>query len=169
METKPHERGQALILIVFAMFALFGMTGLAVDGGMAYSDRRDAQNAADSAALAAALADLRGRDYQSTGLAAAAVDGYNNQGMNTVSVSSADSPTGACKKGTNAKGKDITVQITSKLKTYFAPVIGITQVENTVTATARACEPFLGPLFNGDAIVALTHTGIGFDATGNPN
>ena len=61
--TKPKlfkERGQALILITFAAIALFGITGLAIDGSNKFSDRRHAQNAADSAALAAALVKTNG-------------------------------------------------------------------------------------------------------------
>ena len=54
------ERGQALILIVLAMVGLAGMAGLVVDGGNLFLDRRNAQNAADSAALAAALTRIRG-------------------------------------------------------------------------------------------------------------
>ena len=50
------ERGQALIIIAFAIIGLVGMVGLAIDGGSKFSDRRHAQNAADTAALAAALA-----------------------------------------------------------------------------------------------------------------
>ena len=50
------ERGQALILIAFGAIALFAMTGLAIDGSHKYSDRRHAQNAADTAAVAGALA-----------------------------------------------------------------------------------------------------------------
>src|SRR5512143_969605 len=49
------QRGQVLIIFVFAIIGLIGMTGLAIDGGNIYSDRRHAQNAADTAALAAAL------------------------------------------------------------------------------------------------------------------
>lgn len=56
MAHRKTERGQALILITLAMIGLIGLTGLTVDGGMAFSDRRNAQNAADSAAFAAALA-----------------------------------------------------------------------------------------------------------------
>src|SRR5512141_3224323 len=50
------ERGQALVLIALAAIGLFGVTGLVIDGGAKFSDRRHAQNAADTAALAAALA-----------------------------------------------------------------------------------------------------------------
>jgi len=50
------ERGQALIIIAFAMIGLMAIVGLAVDGAAKFSDRRHAQNAADTAAMAAALA-----------------------------------------------------------------------------------------------------------------
>ena len=61
MKTKSlTERGQALILIAFAAIALFGITGLAIDGSNKYSDRRHAQNAADTAALSAALVKTNG-------------------------------------------------------------------------------------------------------------
>src|SRR5258705_13459829 len=52
------ERGQALILIALAAIGLFGIAGLVIDGGAKFSDRRHAQNAADTASLAAALAKL---------------------------------------------------------------------------------------------------------------
>ena len=56
---KPNfERGQALVIITFAIIGLVGITGLAIDGGIAFSDRRHAQNAADTAALAGALAKI---------------------------------------------------------------------------------------------------------------
>src|SRR5512141_3503749 len=56
---RARERGQALILVVFAIVGLIGLTGLAIDGGGAYSDRRHAQNAADTAVLATALTTVR--------------------------------------------------------------------------------------------------------------
>jgi Flp pilus assembly protein TadG len=165
MKTGTHERGQALILIVFALIVLFGITGLAVDGGMAYSDRRTAQNAADNAALAAALVYARGGNVTTTALASAKTNGFNNNGStNSVSVSEVNST--HCPF--NGDGKDITVQITSHLPTYFAPVIGIRQMTNTVRAVTRSCAPYVGPLFDGNAIVALTPHGTGFDAHGTP-
>src|SRR3569832_1509811 len=53
---RSMERGQAFIMIALAAIGLFGMAGLAIDGSAKYSDRRHAQNAADNAALAGALA-----------------------------------------------------------------------------------------------------------------
>ena len=56
MKPRLQERGQALILIALAAVGLFGFSALAIDGSRVFSDRRHAQNAADTAALAAALA-----------------------------------------------------------------------------------------------------------------
>jgi uncharacterized membrane protein len=50
------ENGQALILVALAAVGLFATVGLAIDGSAKFSDRRHAQNAADNAALTAALA-----------------------------------------------------------------------------------------------------------------
>ncbi len=56
---KKSEKGQAIIMIVFSIIGLIGLTALTVDGGMAYMDRRSAQGAADSGAWAAGLANAR--------------------------------------------------------------------------------------------------------------
>jgi hypothetical protein len=47
------ERGQILAMAALLVTALLGMVGLVVDGGFLVSQKRQAQNAADSAALAA--------------------------------------------------------------------------------------------------------------------
>ncbi len=59
MKTKLQEKGQALVIIALAAVSLFGFTALAIDGSRVFSDRRHAQNAADTAALAAALSKIR--------------------------------------------------------------------------------------------------------------
>src|SRR5574341_2500766 len=53
---KLLERGQALIVIALAAVVIFGFAALAIDGTAMFADRRHAQNSADTAALAAALA-----------------------------------------------------------------------------------------------------------------
>ena len=55
MKTDRTQKGQALILIVFAVIGLLALTGLAVDGSVTYSNRQGAQNAAETAALTGAL------------------------------------------------------------------------------------------------------------------
>jgi len=49
-----QERGQAIVLVALALVALIAAVGLAIDGGRVYQTRREAQNAADSSALAGA-------------------------------------------------------------------------------------------------------------------
>ena len=50
-KTIKTERGQALVMIVLAAIGLFAFAALAIDGSIIYSDRRHAQNAADTAVL----------------------------------------------------------------------------------------------------------------------
>src|SRR5690348_871014 len=45
-------RGQAIVILALASFALIAAVGLAVDGGSMYAQRRNAQNAADAGAMA---------------------------------------------------------------------------------------------------------------------
>ncbi|MBV6397108.1 MAG: hypothetical protein HFACDABA_02713 [Anaerolineales bacterium] len=168
MNAKKTEKGQALILIVFAIVGLIGLTALAVDGGMAYSERRQSQNSADSAALAAALAYSRGNNYTAAAQSSAVSNNYDNDGVtNTVSVSMANTPNGLCPGG--QPGKDFTVSIWQQVDTYFGPVVGINEVNSTVTATARSCGSYDAPMFMGNAVVALRPTGTVFDAHGTPD
>lgn len=55
------RRGMILVWLAFLLTVLFGMAGLAVDGGLLMSGHRQAQNAADAAALAAAYDMFLGR------------------------------------------------------------------------------------------------------------
>lgn len=151
---RRSERGQALIFIVFAIVGLVGITALAVDGGNAYSDRRRAQNAADAAALASALSRINNEVWTSRAYQVAAANGYNNNGVtNTVTVVSP--PTTGFYKGNI---EYIQVTIISHVRTYFASVVGMQSLTNTVQATARAKPSVLGPLFGGAAVVALAPT-----------
>lgn len=147
----PGQRGQALILIVFAIVGLVAITGLAVDGGNAFSDRRQAQNAADAAAMAGALGRINGQAWVDTVRAVAASNGYNNNGKtNVVEVHSP--PISGPNKGDI---EYIQVRITSHVRTYFAAVIGQREITNVVEAVARSKPSVLGPLFNGNAVVSL--------------
>lgn len=49
---KKSESGQVIVFLAVGIVFLMGIMALAIDGGMLYSDRRHAQNAADAAALA---------------------------------------------------------------------------------------------------------------------
>lgn len=87
MTHTRREKGQAILLIALAAVALIAATGLAIDGGRLMYLHRETQNAADAAAIASARALCQGRDYVQSGLAAADVNGYdNNTETNWVSV-----------------------------------------------------------------------------------
>lgn len=155
-----NEKGQALILIVLAAVGLFGIVGLAIDGSAKFSDRRHAQNAADTAAMAGALELARNRTSNWTNVArnVAANNGYDGSlgGTNQVWVYTCDNiPSSSPVNCGPYNGNDnyVQVAITSDVNTYFARVIGINQTHNTVSAVAYVAKE--EPLARGDSIVAL--------------
>jgi hypothetical protein len=147
----PSERGQAMILIVLSIVGLIGITALAVDGGLYYADRRQAQNAADSAVLAASLARLRGDDYQAVALARAQQNGYDNDGVKS-SIEVHVPPVSGPYEGNS---EYIQVVVTSHYNTYFGSVVGVDELTNSVEAIARAKPPEVGPILPGYAVVSL--------------
>ncbi|MDX1377535.1 MAG: pilus assembly protein TadG-related protein [Anaerolineales bacterium] len=168
MLRKPNEKGQALIIIAFAAVALFALSALAIDGSRNFSQKRYAQNAADTSVMAGALAHARNADISAAALARATSNGFDNNGTtNTVTVTIVDSPSGVCPA--NTQGKDITVEIVSTIDTTFGRVLGRETLTNAVTATSRACGSYTGPPFDGNAIVALAPSGKGYEGTGTPD
>jgi len=163
------ERGQALILIALAIVVLIGMTGLALDGGMALADRRSSQNAADNAALAAAYSILAsGEDTtanRNQAEAAAQVITTSNdftEDNSVFDIQFASVPTNVC----GGRGVDITVTLATQTETMLGTVVGVDNINNTVAAVTRACFPRSESLFWGNAVVGL-NPGVSFDATGN--
>src|SRR5215216_267206 len=175
MYHKKSEKGQALVLIALAAVGLFAFTALAIDGGMVFSDRRHAQNAADTAALAAALAKIRTPGYPpntpadpnlaaiAAGLERAASNGYDNNGTSNfveVHIPPISGP---------YAGNDeyIQVIITSYVRTTFARIVGRQLVKNITDAVARAQTGSSDTSSGLAAIAALTQTGIGVSMDGN--
>lgn len=165
-----NERGQALIIIVFAIVGLIGMTALTVDGGNAFSNRRHAQNAADTAAFAAARAKVRGETWKQAALTIAASNGYAD--TNPASASSATninvevyqcSESGVDCKVTLKAGETLQdflqVKITSTIDTYFGGVIGVWQVTNRVNSVVRVKEGTNQPIGSGSAIFSVNPNG----------
>jgi hypothetical protein len=165
---RSSERGQALVIIAFAMIGLVAITGLAIDGSAAYSNRRYAQNAADTSALAGALAKVRVQDIAGAAQARAASNGFNNDGLqNTVTVN--NPPAAGC-DGNNGpyagNSEYVQVIIRATTDTYFASVIGINTIDNCVEAIARAQPPTIALPFDGNAVVGLNPDDFSFDAWG---
>jgi len=151
------EKGQALILIALAVIGIFGMTALAVDGGAALLDRRNAQSAADSAALAAALAKINSTDWIAKGLLQAEINGYQNDGeSNTVHIHCPP-------EDEQYAGDDeyMEVIIESSVQTSFGRVLGVNTVHNQVKAITHVTPAKVAPLYSGAAMVALKPDGRG--------
>lgn len=175
MNRKPQERGQALILIVFAAIGLFAFAALAIDGSRVFSDRRHAQNAADTSVLAAALAKVRAQDYAAAAQTRALSNGFNNGVNSTVEVHLCDEagldpaceglPTGA------NPAEYIQVVIRMVTPTTFARIIGFNEVPTVVTAVARASgSSVTGSSSNAAALFATQKDGWGcFDMNGGAN
>ncbi len=161
MTCKIKEKGQALIVVALVAVGLFALAALAVDGSMVFSDRRHAQNAADTSALAAALTKVRGSSWSTTvnaALARSASNGYNNDNItNVVEVYLCDEVNATCEAlpaGADPK-QFIEVRITSHVPTYFARVIGRSEITNRVVSVTRAVPGYRTSTFGGNALVSL--------------
>ena len=149
--TTKYESGQVLVLVVLGMVALIGITALVVDGGTVFLDRREAQNAADSAALASALARVRGENFVQKAHEIAALNGYDNDGAsNTVQVFSPPID------GEHVGDIEyIEIIITSRVDTFFGGIIGQDFVTNRVSSVTRTKTPEWDEMIYGYAVVSL--------------
>ena len=172
---RSYEKGQALILMALAAVGLLAITGLVIDGGAKFSDRRHAQNAADTAVMAAALSLANGntgfcgsgQQWQCDALGIANTNGYDrNLVTNLVWVGKCSDPRNDlanyplrygspvdCGSAYEGNTGYVQVVIRSYVNTTFARVIGITQTQNTVSAVALTKEG--GPLVNNASIVSI--------------
>jgi hypothetical protein len=150
-----RERGQALVIIALAAIGLVGIVGLAIDGSAKFSDRRHAQNAADAAALTAALTKLNGltKDHETLSVCSTA-SGYTNStfclkiigaawdnaeknGYDGMLENDVDVYTPPISGHYIGDENYVQVIITSSVDTYFAGVLGIRETKNTVEAVAN--------------------------------
>ncbi len=177
---KSPQRGQVLIIFVFAIIGLLAITGLAIDGVNLFSDRRHAQNAADTAALAAALSRNNwekanqsscnnfntvtpllpacSAPFINAALDLATENGYNNDLVsNTVDVYNPpkDGAYSDCTQTAFDCHDYIEVIIHSNVDTWFARVLGIDQLHNTVEAVALAHYSAQTALYGGNSLVQL--------------
>jgi hypothetical protein len=174
MKPKLQERGQALVIIALAAVGLFGFSALAIDGSRVFSDRRNAQNAADTAALSAALAKIRQEPYIPAAINRAADNGYANdanstvevflcnaasnppcQGIPTVDLNANPPPTQDELERANPANY-IQVKITSILPATFGRVVGRNEFTNILTAIAYAGPVAPKPLVDGYALAAMS-------------
>lgn len=170
---QSSESGQVLVLMALGLVVFLGFVALALDGGMAYSDRRRAQNAADASSLAgggaAALSmensNVRYNSFncnESRVLAAqtaAVTAAIGRATSNQFSISKDAAANGvkiACgqemKNGFMDKYMDITVQISMTTNTNFMQLFFGGKLISNVSAVTRV-RPRM-PLAYGHAVVA---------------
>ena len=136
------ESGQVFVLIALGLVGLLGFAALAIDGGMVYSHRRQAQNAADAAVLAAALAKVNGKDWQAAAQAQAVANGFDVMNdPNVLKVEVVSPPT--IEPYMSDKDRDQYIQITiiAEVNSSFAHLVFDGPLRNTVIAIARARPP----------------------------
>ena len=170
MIPKNSQSGQAIVIIAFAFIVLVAFAGLAIDGGMVYSDRRHAQNASDAGSLAGAGA---AAIYMENEHVANATFNCESSAVSTA-ISLAESAAGNLML-TNGYGSadvsvsidcqdddpsyfeekyiDITTQIITDTQTALIHVVYDGPVQNLVNATTRV-KPQI-PLAYGHAVVGL--------------
>ena len=159
-QRNERENGQVLIILTIGIVALLGFAALAIDQGSVQIDRRQAQNAADTAALAGALAKYEGGNCVNAATARAASNGYINGDDVTVQVD--------CNYGEN--GDQVHVTILTTQKTFLAAFIGQDEVTNTLDAVALYSSGggSGSTTFSGSAIMALAPDGRStFEVSGN--
>jgi len=178
---RIKERGQALIIFAIAAIGLFAMVGLAIDASAQFSDRRHSQNAADTAALAGALAKLQ--TVESGGSTVAAIAAMTNSARDRAKANGYDgnlvtnivSVHNPPVSGIYSNCYDVhftctdyvQVIIDSTVNTTFSRVIGVDQLHNHVEAVASTVSQNNNFNFGGNAIVALSPDGCGIVAGGN--
>lgn len=124
---REPQRGQMLVIFALALIALVGMVGLIIDGGDSFLQRREEQNVADAAAMAAGYASVNSLDPTSAAQAVATANGYTN-GVNGAVV-------------TVNVGSTITVNVTKPHRNYFSGVLGFGSWNVSATATVQAGTP----------------------------
>jgi len=135
------DRGSVMVVVALAMTALLSMVALAVDVGMLFTARGEAQRVADAAALAGAGAFLDGWD--SSWVEEVAVSNAVEYGaLNTVRARSVEILPEDVEVDMTTHRVTVTVRRTadrgSAVGTWFARVFGVEEVDVAARATAEA-------------------------------
>lgn len=134
------QSGQILpIMGTLGLVVLVGFIGLAFDVGVARNTRRQMQNAADAAAIAAAEALAKGGDYSAAAQAAAAQNGFTDGHSTPMSSYAASIVTAAPSGGSYAaNAQALQVTISQLQQTYFLRALGVNSLAIKATAVGLA-------------------------------
>jgi Flp pilus assembly protein TadG len=161
---QKRRSGSVLIWCALLLPVLVAMVGLTVDGGLMLSAYREAQNAADAAAIAAAYEMSRVGNTDTARTAAETFvqdSSHNNLAGATVTV---NIPPSVTNYTAYQNSKYAEVIVTYPITTHFMQVLPGFSASKSVTARAIAgYEPIAG----GEGVMALSPNGIGLSAGGN--
>jgi Flp pilus assembly protein TadG len=158
MKRLRDESGQALVIAALSMTCLLGFVALATDVGVMLREKRLAQIAADSAAIAGAL-ELNFSDVSAAAQAAAAQNGFTS-GANGATVT-VNGPSAGPALGPHAgNGSYVEVIVSQNQPTIFMWMFG----RSAVTVNARAVAT-LGP--SQSCLYTLGTTGTGISLSNN--
>jgi Flp pilus assembly protein TadG len=145
------ERGQLLAIFALAMVGLIGMIGLIIDGGDTALQRRDQQNVADAAAMAAGYAYVNEQDETAAAKSVAAANGYADGSNNTtVTVLSLSDR--------------ITVNVTRPHRNFFSGALGFASWDVTTTASVTA-----GPIVAAYGLMPIIFNQVAWEANRDPS
>lgn len=139
-DNRISERGQTIVLVVVSMMVMVVMAALVVDGGNMYLNRRQAQTAADAAALAGAYEYCVNKgSLADANDAATEYAVVQNGGTRLVDLDG--DPNNSVEILLDAGEKSVTVEVEITLPTFFAKVLGIKEENVQATATADCLIP----------------------------
>lgn len=125
---RRDRRGASAVAFAASAMVIMGFVGLATEGGLWYLGRRNAQNAADAAAVAGALAVTYNANAETAAANSAASNGFPNTGNTTVTT--------IVTPATVTDTAKVQVTVTQQMTPYISAVFTTTPV--TVGATAIA-------------------------------
>lgn len=156
LQRRGDEQGQILVIFGASLLVIVAMVGLVLDGGSAFAQRREQQNASDLAALAGANAYVLTNDESTARTAAltATADNGWTDGSGDVNVDVSFNYT---------NGVEVTVQVSAPHHNNFGAVVGLETMEVATTATAISGFP---DTVEGAAPVIFSINA--FDSNGRP-
>lgn len=125
---KQDQSGGVLILVAILLVVLMGMAALTVDVGGLYLGRRQAVNAADASALAAALGNNENKSEEAAREYAEINNDVNFEGIAFTYFGS-----GQSEKDTMI----ITVLVSKEVEFHFAPILGFNNSEVLAMASVQ--------------------------------
>jgi Flp pilus assembly protein TadG len=136
--SRARQRGQAIPLIGLLLVILIGMAGLVVDGGQLTMQYRASQNAADAAALAAAIQLTNGATETQATARASTVAQYNQIPSSDLSIAYYDSSGAVTTVASSVTS--VTATVRHDFSTLFLPIVGINSASVSTAATVSVTQ-----------------------------